>query len=45
MLGGFEDEVPEGKDRRHADRAEEDTKKCKQQVACKDAESDHDDAQ
>jgi ferredoxin len=45
VLGRFEDEVPDGKDRRHADRAEQGTKKCEQQVARKDAESDHDDAQ
>ena len=43
--GRFEDEVPDGEDRRYADRAEEGTNKREQQVAREDAESDHDDAE
>jgi hypothetical protein len=42
--GRFEDEAPDGEDRRHADRAEEGTKKCEDQAANKDAESNRDDA-
>ena len=45
VLSRFEDEVPDGKDRRYADRAEHGAKQCEHQVARKDAESDHDDAQ
>jgi hypothetical protein len=45
VLGRFDGEVPDRKDRGHADRAEQRTEKCKQQVAREHAESDHDDAQ
>jgi hypothetical protein len=44
VLGRFDGETSDYKDRRHADRAEQRTEKCEQQVARKDAESDHDDA-